>query len=66
MNTRSEAVQYLQSHGYKASKRDWSLGKTIRMLAGKKQQIQMGEALEEVVDVEIWSDQIWLYPDGKG
>jgi hypothetical protein len=66
MNTRSEAIQYLQSHGYKASKRDWSLGKTIRILAGETQQIQMGEDPEEVVDVEIWSDQIWLYPDGKG
>ena len=37
MNTRAEAVAYLNSLGFHAKERDWSLGETIQVLSEPEQ-----------------------------
>ncbi|PSB42968.1 hypothetical protein [Chamaesiphon polymorphus] len=61
MNTRSEAVQYLQEHGYEAFERDWAMGKTIGIPTGKKRYTKIGDGF-----LEGWDGIMWVYPIEEG
>ncbi len=54
MTSREEAIAYFQARGFRAEKRDWAMGQTVLVLAGRDDSIK---------EIECWNRAVYLCPD---
>lgn len=57
MQTRAEAIKYLQAHGYEAFERDWALGQSIGIPVGRKREEKVGDQT-----IRIWDGVVYIFP----